>query len=246
MSARSFISAAHNWLGLLLGLQVILWMLSGAVMSLFDIELVRGRTNAVATYPPELLASNYASPGGVIARTPGATSLTLSFVLDRPAYVVSGSAGAALFDAETGEKLSPLSEARARLVAERDFIGRGKTGGGVLLDEAPHECGCAAPVWSFRFDDKLRTRLYVSPDTGAVLARRNEIWRMYDFFWMLHILDFKEREDFNNPLLRTAAVTGTLFALTGAYLVALRLLRGQYRIGRRKKSATAGPSPPPA
>lgn len=243
MTVRGFIASTHNWLGLTLGVQALLWMLSGAVMSLFDIDLVRGRTNALADYPPELLAINYASPGGVIARSPGATSVTLAYVHGRPAYVVRSLAGGALFDAETGEKLSPLGEAAARAAAERDFIGKGRTSGGALLKEAPHECGCTPPVWRFQFSDRLKTRIYISPDTGAILARRNEIWRIYDFFWMLHILDFKEREDFNNPLLRVAAVTGALFALTGVYLVAMRLWRGQYRIGRRKKSGAPGAPP---
>lgn len=242
MKFRRFILAAHNWIGLLLGAQVLLWMLSGAVMSLYDIELVRGRTNALQGRPPELLASNYASPGGIIAQSPGATSVTLTYALGKPAYVVAARSGGALFDADSGEKLSPLKEAAARAVAERDFIGKGSAISAALIDEAPHECGCKAPVWRVTFSDKLETRIYVSPDTGAVLARRNQIWRIYDFFWMLHILDFKDRENFNNPLIKAAAVTGTLFAISGLYLVVSRLLRGQYRLAPPKKAET--PSQP--
>jgi uncharacterized iron-regulated membrane protein len=243
MKLRAAMAAAHNWLGLLLGIQVLLWMLSGAVMSLFDIELVRGRTNAIDAPPPELLATNYSNPGGVIAQTPGATMVTLTHALGRPAYVVAAQGASALFDAETGARLSPLKEGAARAVAVRDFIGAGEITRSALLGSAPHECGCRAPVWRFEFSDRLHTRIYVSPETGMVVARRNDVWRLYDFFWMLHILDFKEREDFNNPLVRTAAVTGTLFAATGLYLVILRLLQGRYRIGRPWR---APPSPPAA
>ena len=33
----------HKWIGLLIGLQLVLWMSSGFVMSLLDAEKVRGR-----------------------------------------------------------------------------------------------------------------------------------------------------------------------------------------------------------
>lgn len=228
-------SAAHNWLALFLAAQVMLWMLSGAVMSLFPIDLVRGRTNAMKDYPVELGAFGYANIGGVIAQTPGATEVTLTHFMNRPVYVARGVTGAAIFDAQTAQKLSPLKEDAARAVAKKDFVGKGEILRARLLERAPHECGCAAPVWRIDFSDNLNTRLYVSPATGEIEARRNRIWRLYDFFWMLHIMDYKERENFNNPLIQLFAVTGALFAMTGLYLVGVRLAGGQYRLRRRGK-----------
>lgn len=228
MRAQRFVGATHNWLGLFLAAQVVLWMLSGAVMSLFHIDLVRGRTNALNAYPVELGAFGYANIGGVIAQSPGTTEVRLTHFMNRQVYRVTGSSGAALFDAQTAEKLSPLNENTARAVAKQDFIGKGGIVGAALLDRAPHECGCEPPVWRIDFSDSLDTRIYVSPATGEIEARRNKIWRLYDFFWMLHIMDYRERENFNNPLVQAFAVTGTLFALTGLYLVVMRLVRGQY------------------
>jgi len=233
MRAQRYMSLAHNWLGLLLAVQVLLWMLSGAVMSLFHIDLVRGRTNALKAYPVELGAYGYANIGGVVAQAPGATEVSLTHFMNRPVYVVEGVNGASLFDAQTARKLSPLKEDAARAIARQDFIGGGDIVRATLLDHAPHECGCEPPVWRVDFSDRLNTRIYVSPATGKIEARRNNIWRLYDFFWMLHIMDYEEREDFNNPLVQTFAVTGTLFALTGLYLVIMRLVRGQYWIKRR-------------
>jgi uncharacterized iron-regulated membrane protein len=94
------------------------------------------------------------------------------------------------------------------------------------------------------FDDRLKTRLYISPETGEIESRRNKIWRLYDFFWMLHIMDYDERENFNNPLLKIAAVTGTLFAVTGFYLVIVLFLKGRYRLAipARKTRADGVPN----
>ena len=61
--------------------------------------------------------------------------------------------------------------------------------------------------------------MYFSPDTGELLARRHNLWRGFDFLWMLHIMDYETRDDVNNLLLRAASVTGLLFALAGIWLL---------------------------
>ena len=43
------------------------------------------------------------------------------------------------------------------------------------------------------------------PVTGA--------WRLYDFFLSLHIMDWKNHEDFNTPWLLAFAVSGHCFAM---------------------------------
>ena len=54
---------------------------------------------------------------------------------------------------------------------------------------------------------------------------------MFDFFWMLHIMDFDEREDFNHPLLQIAAALGLIIALSGVVLWVLTT-----RLFRRRES----------
>ena len=57
------------------------------------------------------------------------------------------------------------------------------------------------------------------------MARRNDDWRFFDFFWMLHIMDYKERENFNNPLLITVSIFALFTVLAGLLLLVLRLQR---------------------
>ena len=64
-------------------------------------------------------------------------------------------------------------------------------------------------MWRVDFDDSRHTTIYVSPQTGKVVGRRNTIWRVYDFFWMLHIMDYSARDNFNNPLVVTAAIVAS-------------------------------------
>jgi Na(+)-translocating NADH:ubiquinone oxidoreductase F subunit len=74
-------------------------------------------------------------------------------------------------------------------------------------------------VWRVDFSDADETSVYVSSVSGAVLEHRNSTWRLFDIFWMLHIMDYSERTNFNNPLLVSSAVGGLWMALTGVWLL---------------------------
>lgn len=220
---KYIVRKAHRWLGLLLGAQVMLWMASGVVMSWFDIDVVRGEATAPVDIAPPLETRAYAAPGGIVAQMEGrVTEIRLRAIRGRLFYEAIGPDEHALFNAFTGEPIELLDEAGARRAAQVSYVGEAKIERIALLENPPQEYRGPRPVWRADFDDRGRTRLYISPDTGEVLSRRNRIWRIYDFFWMLHIMDYEDRSDFNNPLIRVASATGVLFALTGVGLLAIR------------------------
>lgn len=229
MNFKSIVQRVHLWTGLILGAQVLLWMASGVFMSWFHITLVRGESNSVKGFPPELEATAYASPGGVIAQMDGATSLELRTFEGGPVYEVTGVNGVAIFDAGTGEKLSPISEDTARRIAKNDYSGVAEIVKVALMAETPYEYRLEKPVWRVDFGDRFHTRIYVSPSTGEVSSRRNDIWRIFDFLWMLHIMDYDERDDINNWFLRIASAAGLMFAISGLIIVVLRFKHGRYK-----------------
>lgn len=244
MQFRRSVQTLHRWLGLAMAVQVVLWMSSGVVMSLLPITLVHGDPNTAYTAPVELRVHNYFPPAGVVSEVAGAQEATLKSWLGREVYVVSSHDGKAMFDADTGDRLSPITESDARRAAVADFAGEGELEKLTLLDHPPQEYKGPSPVWRADFSDADRTRLYISPDTGVVLSRRNRAWRFYDFFWMLHIMDYRERDNFNNPLLRTFAITGLGFALSGIALVIFRLRSGRYVDDARRLGRKPGPDDP--
>jgi uncharacterized iron-regulated membrane protein len=73
--------------------------------------------------------------------------------------------------------------------------------------------------------DAAGTVVYVDASTGDVTARRNDRWRTYDFFWSLHIMDYRGREDFNHWLIRAAALLAMATVASGIVLLALRAAR---------------------
>jgi uncharacterized iron-regulated membrane protein len=81
------------------------------------------------------------------------------------------------------------------------------------------------------FSDAERTTFYVSPQTGEVETRRSAVWRLYDFMWRLHILDFKDGENSNSPLLIGVTAMTVLLLVTGLILLVVRLRRDLTRRG---------------
>ena len=81
--------------------------------------------------------------------------------------------------------------------------------------------GRPLPAYRVSFDHPLGTRLYVSVERGVVTARRNDRWRWFDRFWMLHVMDYEDRDDFNTWWLQVAAALGVITILSGFTLAAL-------------------------
>src|SRR3546814_14163009 len=75
------------------------------------------------------------------------------------------------------------------------------------------------PMWSVTFEDGEGTTLYVAGQNVRVLERRYDTWRIFDFVWMLHIMDYTGRQDFNNPLVIMAGSGGLWIALSGIWLL---------------------------
>lgn len=182
--------AVLRLVGITLAAPALIWLVSGIVLALLPGDLVRGERHVQTRIAPELVARSYSSPGGAIAQTPGVSDLRLTQFLDRVVYVAEGPAGRALFDARTGEKLSPITEKMARTVATRDYVGEGTLSSLALMTAPPGEFGGSEPVWLARFDDDDKTRLYVSPQSGEVALRRNRFSTMRDTVVQIHRFDF--------------------------------------------------------
>ena len=142
-----------------------------------------------------------------------------------------------LVNAVSGQVLSPLPEQLARSIATTDYLGDAPIRSAQYLATSPTEYGRPAPVWKIAFDDNGNTTLYIDPFTAEVRARRSSTWRFYDFFWRLHVMDYNDGEDFNHPLLITAAGAALLVAMSGITLLFLRMRR-LLTGSRRRRSPT--------
>ena len=60
--------------------------------------------------------------------------------------------------------------------------------------------------------------VYVDAVSGEVTAIRSDSWRTWDFLWGTHIMDYSERENIDNLLLKIFSVLALISALSGIVL----------------------------
>jgi Na+-transporting NADH:ubiquinone oxidoreductase subunit F len=209
----------HKWIGLIIAIQFVLWVTSGVVMSLLDAKKVGGREfrvkpPAARQWPADALAVD-----AVLARSAQQVmTISSAWLLDQPVYRLANDKATWMVRAKDGQPIV-LDAALATKIAQASYSGSGSPAAprqwNYTLETRKHK----EPVWSVDFDDADETSVYVSAKTGNVLEHRNSTWRLFDFFWMLHIMDYSERSNFNNRLLVTSAVGGLWMALTGVWLL---------------------------
>jgi len=223
----------HKWLGLLVGLQVLIWLGSGLYMVAIDIDFIHGDTlvrnmQRVVTVPN----SPALSLNSLKARYHDATQIGLKPVMGRTYYTVTTPAERYLVDPQTGQVISPLDEQAAKKIAKYHFNGDALVSRATLItSDPPMEIQTRGlPLWRIDFDDRYSTSFYIDPLSGALATRRHQYWRVFDFLWMLHIMDYQERADAHNPLLIVAQVTSLVFIVTGVWLLF-------YSFSRRRKDS---------
>jgi uncharacterized iron-regulated membrane protein len=230
MQLAFWVRRAHKWIGLVIGVQALLWMISGLYMVVVPLDVIHGDHLAhVHTEPLNPRASRQ-DLARLHALYPGITSLRLKNLLGKEVYEIRQGKQASLVDAVSGTKLSPLDRDTVVALADAAYAGEGGIRGVEWVTKAPQEVGARpVPLWAVHYDEPGKTTLYFSPHTGELVARRHELWRWFDFLWMFHIMDYAERENVNNTLLRVASITGLAFALSGAWLLF-------YSFNRRKRA----------
>lgn len=208
----------HKWIGLIIGLQFLLWTLSGAMMALLDMEAVAG---GARRDPPEVrIVTTDAWP--TVLQQLGAkpiTGLTMRPLLGRQLYEVQTPDGVKLFDAALGQAVR-VDARLAQQVATAAHPGNAP----VMRVEPLEKLSLAVrthdlPIWRVDFADEQNSSYYVSATTGALLERRNDTWRVWDFFWMLHNMDYVNRTSFNHPLIIMVGFAAVWLAITGFYLL---------------------------
>jgi hypothetical protein len=210
----------HKWIAWVIGLQALLWMISGLYMTAIDIDTIHGDHLAQPDPSPLSLSVPLVDLDAIASRYGGMTSFRLKRLLGREVYELHHAKGIALVDARTGEDLGVLDEARIRELATAYYTGIAPVHSIEKLAKAPAEVSNRpVPLWRVEFADRNETTLYVSATNGDLLAKRHDLWRWFDFFWMLHIMDYDERSDANNALLRVSGAIGLLFAVTGVWLL---------------------------
>lgn len=221
----------HKWLAYLLAMQIFAWLLGGLVMSAIPLEKVHGKHLAMRQLDNPFKQQDYtASLDSIVTQINEPQQISYRHFLTTPIIVVTTAQGESSFNGRTGQLLVAPTQQNIIANAKAHLLINAAVKHANQLEIGPREVGYKKNLWQVQFDDLWSTTLYLSAVNGQVITVRSTIWRIFDFFWMLHIMDYDEREDFNNPLLISFSATSVLFCLTG-----ILLLLQNVRLRRRKR-----------
>jgi len=222
----------HKWLALLVGVQMLFWVASGLFFAIYPIERVRSE-HRIAEQTQVLQPQSLRGGDEVSALLPEApTRLSYEMAPTGRALAVAEFAARApiAIDVRDWAVISPLSSQAAQDIARAYVAGAPRVRAVELIETARPEYRGALPAWRVQFDDAEGLAVYVAADTARVTARRSDLWRIYDALWALHIMDWRDHENFNTGLLIAASLLALLVVTSGLVLAPFRL--GLFR--RRK------------
>ncbi len=224
MKVAPLASSIHKWLALIVGVQMLFWVGSGLFFAIYPIEQVRSEHRIAEMHSAAPLPER--APSELAALLPEAPS---RLVYERT------SAGGAVAVAEFHERrpilinlddwrvASPISAEAAEQIARAYIAGNPRVREAQLVTEESPEYRGVLPAWRIAFDDAEGLAVYVAADTARVTARRSDLWRVYDALWALHIMDWRDHENFNTGLLIATSFTSLIVLLAGFVLFPYRL-----------------------
>ncbi|WP_210462823.1 PepSY domain-containing protein [Rufibacter roseolus] len=247
-SRHYYIRKFHRYFGVILGIQFLFWTLGGLYFSWNDIDKVHGdHLRKEKRYLPAALnlVSPQIPLRELQATTDvdSINSIQLVEVLGLPTYQIRyyskedttqnaqpgdahggghavASSKVQLANATTGQLMAPLNKETAVQVALNNVVAPAQVEKVEYLAEVSghHEYReKPLPAWAVTFSEPNCT-VYVSAELGTFQAIRHNQWRMFDFLWMLHTMDFQTRDNIGNLLLKAFSFFGLITVLSGFVL----------------------------
>ena len=226
------VSRLHKIIGVVAGLQILFWTVSGLFFTLFPMETIRGdlwrpviEHGSLADMSVTLSAEDVVQQAGS-----DISSLELKPFLGAPVWLVESRAGRQMIDARTGDVRSPLSQTDIdRLVDRFDDrpSGLGSLTVTYLIHENPlREYGGPLPTWVLEYEPQ-KQRIYVDAVTGDIRAVRTTKWRIFDVLWRFHIMDITGEDRFDTWWIKLFAFLGLTMVLSGFVILVDRARKGR-------------------
>jgi len=221
-----YIKFLHRWLGLFASIQLLLWTLSGLFFTIPDIKDVRGdqyRVWGTTNEAQRLDHKNLFAMSTLLKNLDINKEQDYTILLKRRAdtwvYQVKSSNQISNYDAISGERLFFITPDEASLIVTRETNLLPKKVELINDRESGSEYrGRDLPLYRVFVEKPQKGMVYVDPNTGEIAAIRTRLWRTFDFLWSLHIMDYKERDDFSHWLIRIFAFIGLMTIVSGMLL----------------------------
>ena len=202
-------------MGLFLGIQFLFWTISGLYFSWTDLDEIHGDQFKKNSIKKEF--DNLLSPSEISVNN-GIKTLEIREIADTPYYWINDSK---LFNARNGVLKDSITKDEAIIISNNHILDEYKVSDIEIIYEVGNhheyrEKPLPAYVISYDSNDNLKS--YISINDGKFQTVRHRSWRWFDFLWMTHTMDYENRDDFNNKLIRAFSVMGLITVMSGFLL----------------------------
>ena len=201
----------HKYLSLIISIQLLLWTISGIYFAFNKIELVRGEQYIIKDKPSSIEINNLNISSNVknieifkrlnqwVVKAEMDAGFKYQDLLGNEVYELSPNEAIEVVKLKT--ILSPIDAIKINESSSRsEFRGR------------------SLPIYKIKTDSSDDTNVYVDVMSGKIVAIRSDSWRVWDFLWGAHIIDYRERDNINNILLKIFSILALLSSLSGIAL----------------------------
>ncbi len=207
------IRRAHRYLGLFLGLQFLMWTISGLYFSWTNLDEIHGDQFKNLSYQP-MAFDNLISPSS-INHHEAINKIEIRDIKKDPYFLINDSF---LYNARTGKLKNKISKEDAIYIANNHM----KEGLEISSVETIYETGKhheyrekLLPAYVINYKSNENIKAYISIENAKFQTVRHRDWRWFDFLWMTHTMDYEGRDDFNNTVLRIFSLLGLITVMSG-------------------------------
>ena len=230
MKLGATINRVHKIIGVVFGIQIVFWTLSGFFFTLFPIEQVRGENLlqdiSHGTLSLEAIALDATQAAELVDFTPERAEL--SMLLGTPVWKLEAAQTNAIVNARTGAIVSPLSQELALEIAQKGMKAKAGVPGEpwFLETNPPREYTGPLPAWVVDYEPGS-VRIYIDAQTGALRTVRTNLWRTFDMFWRVHIMDITGANRIDSWWMKLVSFFSLTLAISGMVLGIDVLRRGR-------------------
>ena len=201
----------HKYLSLVISIQLLLWTISGIYFAFNKIELVRGEQYLIEQKVSKLNLKEVES---------SFSAKNVNFVrrLDEWIIKVEMDSGFSYTDLQ-GQNLDELNAEEVKEVVRQSTNLIPLMAQRIDKQEIRAEFrGRNLPIFKVATSTTDNINVYVDAFTGEVTAIRSDSWRIWDFLWGAHFIDYSERENINNFLIKILSILALISSLSGIVL----------------------------
>ena len=197
MKPKRLIRTLHRYLSIFISIQLLLWTISGIYFAYNKIELVRGEQY----------------------RLPLKIEYRIFERLDQMIMEKNDNGIKSYLSHPDGLNIGPISSEEAiKIATEKTSLNPIEAELLTKANRGAEYRGRDLPIYKVTTDSQDGVNIYINPMTGSVSAIRSDSWRLWDLFWALHIMDYQDRDNINNLLLKILSILALITSISGIAL----------------------------